>query len=65
MRTRIFIEAPCKDCMERHEGCHGSCVKYMDWKQHLEVVNKEDDIYYQYKQDRWLHEREKKRRSRA
>ena len=25
--------APCKDCTERHTGCHGSCDKYKEWSE--------------------------------
>lgn len=65
MRTRIYIEGPCRYCEDRFPGCHDKCIKYVDWKQRVEVVNKEDDIYYQYKQERWLDERERKRKHRA
>lgn len=27
---------PCKDCAERHTGCHASCLKYAAYKQALE-----------------------------
>lgn len=23
---------PCKDCISRKTGCHGSCEKYKNWK---------------------------------
>lgn len=27
-----MIESPCtKDCAQRHEGCHGTCKKYIDY----------------------------------
>ena len=25
--------APCKGCEDRYVGCHGSCQKYMDWRE--------------------------------
>lgn len=25
--------APCKGCEDRCVGCHGSCQKYMDWRE--------------------------------
>ena len=46
--------APCKDCKDRHVGCHGKCEKYLEYKKELqkakcqEKINKkiEDDIWY-------------------
>ena len=23
--------SPCKDCKERHVGCHSTCEKYLEW----------------------------------
>ena len=23
---------PCKDCADRHAGCHAECEKYLSWK---------------------------------
>lgn len=29
---------PCKQCIqERYVGCHGKCLKYIDWKQQHDV----------------------------
>ena len=46
--------APCKDCKDRHVGCHGKCKKYLEYKKelqkakHREKIDKkiEDDIWY-------------------
>ena len=46
--------APCKDCKDRHVGCHGKCEKYLEYKKelqkakHREKIDKkiEDDIWY-------------------
>ena len=46
--------APCKDCKDRHIGCHGKCEKYLEYKKelqkakHREKIDKkiEDDIWY-------------------
>lgn len=46
--------APCKDCKDRHVGCHSKCEKYLEYKKelqkakHQEKINKkiEDDIWY-------------------
>ena len=24
---------PCRNCEDRHIGCHGTCEKYIDWKE--------------------------------
>lgn len=26
-----MTKAPCKDCTDRHAGCHGTCEKYLSW----------------------------------
>lgn len=26
-----MIQAPCKGCEQRHEGCHGKCKAYKDY----------------------------------
>lgn len=28
---------PCKDCAERHAGCHAECEKYAAWKKESEL----------------------------
>ena len=46
--------APCKDCKDRHIGCHSKCEKYLEYKKevqkakHREKIDKkiEDDIWY-------------------
>lgn len=35
------IEAPCKDCDERHPHCHGECEKYKEYKR-VSEKNKEE-----------------------
>lgn len=41
-------DGPCKGCSDRHMGCHGKCLRYIDWKQEREVMlvekRKETDI---------------------
>ena len=27
------MNTPCKDCLTRHPGCHGSCWKYRDYRE--------------------------------
>lgn len=63
-----FIDAPCKDCSDRHELCHSACEKYACYKQMMIDIGKrrnEDDISYavkmerilRYKQEKWRRER--------
>lgn len=33
--------APCKNCKERREKCHGSCPKYRVWKAEHEADRKD------------------------
>lgn len=35
------IEAPCKECPDRHPRCHGECEKYKEYKKQSEI-NKEE-----------------------
>lgn len=34
-----MINAPCKDCQERHINCHSSCQKYADFKKEQAITN--------------------------
>lgn len=31
---------PCKDCSDRHVGCHATCERYLEWQ----------TTYYEYKE---------------
>lgn len=33
MVERIMIDAPCKDCTDRHYKCHSECEKYKAYKE--------------------------------
>ena len=39
--------APCKDCADRHPGCHGSCEKYKAWRDryHAQQKHLEENRY--------------------
>ena len=41
----IRDKAPCKDCMDRHTACNGSCERYKEWKLRLDEVNKRRKEY--------------------
>lgn len=52
----IMMINPCKDCTDRHIGCHSECDKYKYWKARLEEVkkakeeqHKKDEAYFSYK----------------
>lgn len=34
-----MIQAPCKDCQERHMNCHSSCQKYIDFRKQRDLAN--------------------------
>jgi predicted ATP-dependent serine protease len=40
----LYGNNPCRDCEERHEGCHGKCEKYTSWR---DVVNEKKNSIYQ------------------
>jgi len=42
------IHAPCKGCHDRFVGCHDKCLKYIDYKQRIETLHREDNIAYGY-----------------
>ena len=35
-------QAPCKDCENRHMGCHSSCQLYLDYKERNDKRREED-----------------------
>ena len=35
------LAAPCKDCEDRHEGCHTECDKYKEYKAELDKRKEE------------------------
>ena len=43
--------APCKDCKDRHLGCHGECEKYKEFKEYRNKINEKrqeahkEDVY--------------------
>lgn len=47
--------APCKDCSDRHVGCHGDCEKYKAYRSDLESKHeheKQENSYHDYQRDR-------------
>ena len=45
----LYANNPCRDCEDRHEGCHGGCEKYLGWKEELNA--KKNSIYHARKKD--------------
>lgn len=43
-----MLDAPCKDCTERHTACHSTCIKYISFKEAV----KEDKA----KKEKWEQE---------
>lgn len=46
---------PCRDCQDRHVGCHANCERHLDWqrrkdaeKEKLKQANLSEDIVYAY-----------------
>lgn len=33
LMTHTKTQPPCKDCEQRHPGCHGSCKSYINYKE--------------------------------
>lgn len=56
------MKPPCKDCKDRHVGCHGDCERYKQYKAELEAAKAE--IYGEPEQKLMLREMELKRVSR-
>ena len=35
------MNSGCKDCTDRHKGCHSKCEKYLEYKKIIDAQNKE------------------------
>lgn len=53
------LQAPCKDCNDRHVGCHAECQKYKDYKtEHakqqtfIRRLDEEDNAFRCYKEEK-------------
>ena len=52
-----MISAPCLNCEDRHQTCHSSCNKYLEFKkqkeierEHLNKIRQTETDWYAYKQ---------------
>lgn len=50
-----MTKAPCKDCKDRHLGCHDTCEKYLEFKHENETyknlvreINRERNLHISY-----------------
>ena len=39
--------SPCKDCQERHHGCHSECEKYKAMVEHGDMIKKAKSEAYE------------------
>ncbi len=46
MSYSLKSNPPCKDCKDRHMGCHAKCSKYIDWDKARQVIK--DQAYKKY-----------------
>lgn len=58
----MAIVVPCKDCADRHLGCHSECKKYLAYKESWEIIRKQRIKDYEFESS--LNEIHKKRRIR-
>lgn len=35
------VVVPCRDCKDRHVGCHGECERYREFKARLAEINEQ------------------------
>jgi hypothetical protein len=49
---------PCRDCQDRHVGCHSDCERHLDWqkqkdkeKQKLSDATQADNLLYRYNKE--------------
>ena len=40
-----MMKNPCKDCPDRHLGCHSKCERYKAWKKEREELKEKARIY--------------------
>lgn len=52
---RVNTKPACKDCTERHVGCHSECAKYKEFKEQLQAdkeayfeATREENMYLAY-----------------
>lgn len=64
------VKAPCKDCPDRHLACHGSCEKFLKYREQITEVKHRGFIenqlnrmqYNAVKKHKMARENDKKRR---
>lgn len=48
------VQAPCKDCPDRHIACHSSCEKFLDFKKQVEEAKHRGYIEHQLDRMRYI-----------
>ena len=59
MNFKRLNENPCKECGDRHVGCHSSCSKYKEWRAAADADNaaiktKKDELYFNASLEQYL-----------
>ena len=39
------FDCPCRDCAERHIGCHGNCEGYLSWRDRIQAQHSAERAY--------------------
>ena len=55
------MQAPCKDCPDRHTLCHSTCEKYIEYNKYREEVRAKKREFYE-KEYEFFESRKKGRR---
>lgn len=40
-------DCPCKDCEDRHSGCHGKCQRFAEWRVKVDERREKERRFYQ------------------
>lgn len=53
---KSYRTAPCKDCTEKYEGCHGKCEAFLKYKADIEAIKekqRKDNLFKGYLKDKF------------
>lgn len=56
------MQAPCKDCPDRHYLCHSTCEKYREFRKHRDFILEQKRKEQQLIDDLWASSRHNNRR---
>lgn len=62
MNFKRLNENPCKECGDRHVGCHSSCSKYAEWRAAADADNaaikaKKEELYTYISLEKYMAEK--------